>query len=121
MLRINTFGAILLPTSKEYQSSIITSAPTEMLINTPVYIGGLPSSVNASSFNNRRFAFNGCLRRFEVASSFQFFSLNLAAPQIGGSNTGTASCPVNVEPGTFFNGSGWIYYGKILNPDSESS
>ena len=113
MLRINTFGAILLPISKEYQSNYISIVPSDIGINIPLYIGGIPNSVNAPGFSSRRTAFNGCIRRFEIASSFQFFSLNLAAPDIRALPPGPSSCYVNIEPGTFFNGSGWIFYGNI--------
>ncbi|XP_065060169.1 laminin subunit alpha-1-like [Rhopilema esculentum] len=112
MLRINTFGAILLPISKEYQSNHISTVPSDIGINTPLYIGGIPNSVNAPVFSGRRTAFNGCIRRFEIASSFQFFSLNLAAPDIRPFSSGPSSCYINIEPGTFFNGSGWIFYAN---------
>lgn len=111
MLRVNSFGAILLPTSKEYQSGLVSSPPSEISINTPLYIGGLPTSVNATHFNNRKLAFNGCIRRFEVASSFQYFSIDLTSPDFGGSSSGIGSCYINVEPGTYFNGSAWIKNG----------
>ena len=112
MLRLNQFGAILLPTSKEYQKGEISSPSSEIIVSTPLYVGGLPNSVNAGNFNNRRLPFNGCLRQFEVASSFQYFSLNLAAPHIRGTSAGVGACYANVEPGVFFNGSAWVQYGE---------
>ena len=113
MLRLSTFGAILLPASQEYQRGVVSSSSPDILVNTPLYIGGLPYLLNVTHFNNRRIAFTGCLRRFEVASSFQYYLLNLAAPDLRGSSAGASSCYMNVEPGIYFNGSGWIHYGTM--------
>ena len=113
MLRLNTFGAILLPASQEYQRGVISSSTPEILVNTPLYIGGVPYSVNATNFNSRGTAFNGCLRKFEVASSFQYYTLNLISPDLRGSPVGASSCYLNVEPGIFYNGSAWIQFGMI--------
>ena len=113
MLRINQFGAALLPESKEYVSEMELAASKKIMVGTPLYIGGLPSSVVANNFVNRAVGFTGCLRRYEVASDFKYYALDFASPQIRSLGAGSTACYNNVESGAFFNGSAWIYYGKI--------
>ncbi len=114
MLRINQFVALLLPESKEYQQAYDVRPGTDFIIGTPVYIGGLATSVVATQFVNPKVGFTGCLRRFEVASDMRFFSLNLAAPHLGGAATGASPCYSNVETGAYFNVSSYIFYGRYI-------
>ena len=112
MLRISQFAALLIP-GEEYQNAVNNALEPRIInVNTPFYIGGLPNSVVAPHFVNRQVGYSGCLRKFEVSSAFSTFGLNFAAPDLGGSSTGTTPCYANVEPGAYFNGSSWIYYGK---------
>ena len=113
MLRLYSLGAIFLPTSQEYQKGTLPSSTPEIIVNTPLYIGGVPYSVNTSKLNNRGRGFNGCLRRFEMASSFNYYLLNLGAPDLRGSSAGASSCYSNAESGTYYNGSAWIQYGEM--------
>eukprot|EP00794_Sanderia_malayensis_P010016 gene10016-11039_t len=107
MLRINQFIAILIPQSKEYQSNYNFMPGKDFIVGTPVYIGGLPTSIVAKQFVNRNNGFKGCLRRYEVASDMKFFALNYAAPTFA---VGANPCYANVETGAYFNTTSWILY-----------
>ena len=113
MLRLYSLGAIFLPTSQEYQKGTLSSSTQEILVNTPLYIGGVPYSVNTSKLYNKGRGFIGCLRRFEMASSFSYYLLNLGTPDLRESSAGASSCYSNVESGTYYNGSAWIQYGEM--------
>jgi len=111
LLRIYQFGAMLIPETMEYKNARHSDVVIPMELSTPLYIGGLPENVNAPHFLNRKFGFNGCLRKFEISSGFETHAIDFTQPDLGGSITGTTACYSNVEPGAYFNGlDSWLYY-----------
>ena len=103
----------MIPETREYHNQRHNEAASSMVLKTPLYIGGLPKGVNAPHFMNRNFGYNGCLRKFEISSAFETHALDFSKPDVGGTKTGTTSCYSNVEPGLYFNGTSFVYYGEI--------
>lgn len=116
LLRIYQFGALLVPETMEYKNARHSDVVIPMELSTPLYIGGLPENVNAPHFLNRKFGFNGCLRKFEISSGFETHAIDFTQPDLGGSITGTTACYSNVEPGAYFNGvDSWLYYSTYIS------
>ena len=103
---------MLIPDTMEYKNARQSNAASMMTLKTPLYIGGIPNSVNAQNFAMRKYGFAGCFQKFEISSGFETYPIDFTKPDLGGTQTGTVPCYSNVEPGVYFNGNdSWVFYG----------
>ncbi|XP_065671411.1 laminin subunit alpha-1 isoform X3 [Hydra vulgaris] len=115
LLRIYQFGAMLIPDTMEYKNARQSNAASIMTLKTPLYIGGLPNSINAPNFVKRKYGFSGCFQKFEISSGMETYPIDFTNPDLGGTPTGTLPCYSNTEPGVYFNGNdSWVLYDSTF-------
>ena len=87
-------------------------APTKMNLKSPIYLGGLPSTVKTPNWIKQKGGFNGCVRFLSISSAKETHKVDLTQPEVRGSGMGAGSCYSTVQAGSGFNGSAWLRFSE---------
>ncbi|XP_048583639.1 laminin-like protein epi-1 [Nematostella vectensis] len=109
LLRINQFGVILVPDTKDYKNARQGDSRELLTINTPIYMGGVPPGVNTSMLESGGVSFIGCMKTMSIQSSNETETLNPRTERdISLSSVTNQTCYSTIQAQASFNGEGQI-------------
>ncbi|XP_048583966.1 laminin subunit alpha-1 isoform X2 [Nematostella vectensis] len=112
LLRIGSFGALLVPVWKEYQNyKNYEATRTTLDLTSPIYIGGVPEHVKIHPQVTRRFGFSGHFQKVALGSTIMEEKVfDLKNPMM---QSGIGKRYSNVEQGFRMNGSTWVKFDDV--------